>query len=89
MPLHRANQFLGEAAAIARVVEGDVIDRRAPGAQRLGEVPHGREDEGDLLLVMPDVGAFLHRLDQQHHVAVGKIPQAADREMELVAEDET
>ena len=38
--------------------QADVVDGPASRPQFLGEMPHGREQEGDLLLVVADVGRF-------------------------------
>ncbi len=85
----RPLQLAGEAAGVLRVIEADVIDRDPLGLQLLGEVPHRREDEDDLLLVVGHVAGLVRHLDHQHHVAGGvEAIQRRDLARQLVAEDD-
>ena len=61
-----------------------------PSAAQLGrEVAHGREDEGDLLRVVRDVGGLGHHLDHQDRVAARiEALEGRDLAVELVAQNE-
>ena len=84
-----AFQFAREGARVVGVVEPHVVDRHALRPELLGKVPHRRQDEGDLLLVVRDVGGLLRHLDHQHRVGGGvEAVEGRDRPGELVAEDE-
>ena len=88
MPRHRSSHFAGEAAAIVRVVESDVIDRPSGSAKLGGEMAHRRQDERDLPLVVANVNGLVVDLHHQHH-RVGRIDSAQRGEAmrQLVAED--
>ena len=64
--LARALQLAGEVTGITLVFETDIVDRQSARAQRRSKVPHGGEDEGDLLLVLVDVDGLGAHLDHQH-----------------------
>ncbi len=68
---HRPRQLAGKGAAVAAVVERDVIDRKTLLLQSLGEMAHGREDEGDLLRMVAHEGRLLHHLHHQYAVLLG------------------
>ena len=83
------HQLAGEGAGIAGRIEADVIDGDAFRLQLGREVAHGGEQEGDLLLVMPDVGRLRPDLDHQDHVVLRvEVREAGDAAGELVAEHE-
>ena len=64
-----ALHFAGEGAGVGGIIEADVVDGEALCAQFACEVPHGGEDQRQLLLVMGDVACFLRHLHHQHGVA--------------------
>ena len=64
-PLNLADQRTG----VVRVIEGDVVDRPAGRRQRVAEMPHRRENEGDFFAVVRHIGALLIRFDHQNPVA--------------------
>ena len=85
----RAHELAAEGLGVGGVVERDVADPDAVGAQLGREVAHRGQDEGDLLLVVRDVGGLGHHLDHQHRVAPGvEVLQRGDLPVELVAQDE-
>jgi hypothetical protein len=52
-------------------------------------VPHGREQKGDFLRVMGDIGAFLHHLDHEDNVELAiDVAQAREIAAQLIAEHE-
>ena len=65
---HGAGHLSGKTAAVGFVIETDVIDGDALGAQLVGEMAHRREQEGDLALVVADIGDFLDHLGHQHDI---------------------
>ena len=85
----RAQHFGAERTGVVSVVEPRVADAKALLPEFLGEVTHGREDEGDLLLVVAHIGGFRHHLAHQHDILrrIG-IAKAADAGGKLVAEDQ-
>ena len=88
MPRNCALDFGREAAGIAGRVEIYVVDRHAALTQRICEMPHRRQHQHDLLLVMPDIGAFLHHLHHQDGVAPGiEARERSHVERKMVAED--
>ena len=68
VPCHRARHLTGKAAAVGLVIKPDVIDGDAFLAKFVGKVAHRREQEGDLALVMADIGDFLDHLGHQHDI---------------------
>ena len=62
--LDRAGHFAGKAAIIIGIVQHDIVDRPAAIAQRFGMVAHGRQDIGELGLVMTDI---FRLVDHFHH----------------------
>ncbi|MNN95278.1 hypothetical protein D3C81_2140590 [compost metagenome] len=62
-------QLAGQRATVVRIVEGHVVHRHAALAQRLGEVAHGAEQEGDLLRMVRHMTGLLGHLGEQHAVA--------------------
>ena len=82
-------ELRGEGAAIALRIQGNVFDRPAQRAQLPREVAHGREQEGDLLLVMAHIARLVAQLRHEHEVprriAGG---EAGDGRRQLVAQHE-
>ncbi len=77
-----------EAAAVAALAKRDVIDRPAIPFEFGGEVPHRRQDQRDLRLVMSDVGRLLGDLHHQHHrILLRDITERGEIMVTLVAED--
>ena len=69
-------------------VEIYVVGRHATLAQRVSEVPHRRQHQNDLLLMMPDIGVFLHHLHHQDGVAPSiETVERSHVERKMVAED--
>ncbi len=61
-------QFTGQRAGVCRIVEPDIVDLPAKAAQFIGEGAHRGEDEGQLLLVVANVGRLVRDLGHQHDV---------------------
>ena len=88
VPFDRAGDLAGEAARISLIVQPHVIDRPSGIAQFLGEVPHGGEDQGDLLLVMLDVGRLVPDLHHQDDgIVLGPPADRGKIARQLVAKD--
>ncbi len=88
MAFDGAGQLAGEAAGIVLIVQRDIIHLPTRCAQFGGEMAHGREDQRDFLLVMPDVSRFLADFHHQDDGIIGRLPlEAGDRAGELVAKD--
>ena len=68
VPCHRARHLTGKAAAVGLVIKPDIVDGDAFLAKFVGKVAHCREQEGDLALVMADIGDFLDHLGHQHDI---------------------
>jgi hypothetical protein len=77
-----------ETARVVRRLQLHVVYDHALLTQSGCEVPHRREDEGDLLLVMTDVGRFFPHLDHQHDVVAGEVGERGDIARKVVAEQE-
>ncbi len=85
-----AFEFPREAAGVALIGQADVIDLGPFFPQLFCEMPHGREQEGDLLLVVADVSRLIPYLDEEDHVRICiEVGQAGDAPIELVAQNET
>ena len=83
----RAGDLAGEAAGVVGIVEADVVDVPARLHQRRGMVAHRREDVGDLLAVVADVGRLVGDLHHQHDRVGGRGPiQRRQVERQLVAQ---
>lgn len=85
--LRDGNQFRGERTRIVRVFQRPVVNGEVALVQRIAEVPHGREEEGDAGLVGPHVRGFLHHLC--HPDGVKRRVEAVERSrscVQLVAE---
>ena len=67
--VERANALVGQRAGILRVVQLHIIDGPARIGEFVGEVAHGREDQGDLLLVVADISRLVADLRHQHNIA--------------------
>ena len=89
VPRDRRAELLRERPAIVRIVQGHIIDRPAEPPQLRREMAHGREQEGDLLPVMPHIARLVRQLRHEHAVARRIGPsEAGEGRRELVAEDE-
>ncbi len=89
-PLHSTAQLPIQAAAVVRVVELHVVDRDAALSQLGGEMPHGRQDQRNLLRMVPHVTAFGLDFDKEDAVAVRlEILQAGQAGTQLIAEYDT
>ena len=89
VPADRPLQLAAERAGIVRRIQPDMVDPPPRRRQVGGEAPHGRQDEDDLLPVVPDVGGLAHHLRHQHH-GPGGVPPAEGRDVgrQLVPEDQ-
>lgn len=65
VPRHRARHLAVKAMGIGRIVQRDVIDAQPLGPQVGREMPHRRQKEDDLLLVMAHMGCLFGHLDHQ------------------------
>ena len=86
----RAQQLAGDRTGVVRILVADIAHGDAARPQPLGEGPHAGENEGDLLLVVTDIGRLLPHLGHEDEVA-GGVEVAQGRQPilgELVAEDE-
>jgi len=64
-----------------------VVHLQAPTAQRLGEVAHGRQEDGDAWLCAPDLGGLFHGLGHPHPVLRGiEAVEGGGLPVELVAQ---
>jgi hypothetical protein len=88
MPRDRPLQLAREGARVRGIIERDVIDGDAPAPQLFRKVPHGAEEESDLLLVMAHVGGLVPDLGHEHAVVRGEPIERGDAARELIAEDE-
>ena len=86
MAFHGATQFTPDGAGVADIVELDVVDDDIFGAQLFGEMPHRGEHEGNLLLVMLDIGGLASDFGHEYDVAVAVIAQGCDVARQLVSE---
>ena len=85
--VQRAGQFAGYGAGVVGIVDGDVSHRQPLGSQALGVVSHGGEDQGDLLLVVADIGRLVAHLGHQKGVGGRVQPvQRAQIVRQLVAQ---
>jgi hypothetical protein len=66
----RPAEFSCERAGIAFIIETHVVDTDTGGAKRFRKVAHRRENQDDLLLMMPHVGRFLVHLNHENDIAV-------------------
>ena len=88
--VQRAGQFAGDGAGVVGIVDGDVSHRQPPGPQTLGVVSHGGEDQGDLLLVVADIGRLVAHLGHQKGVGGRVQPvQRAQIVRQLVAQHQS
>ena len=88
MPRNGALDLGCEAAGIVGRVEPYIVDRQTALPERLREVAHRRKHQHDLLLVMPDVGVFLHHLHHQDGVtAWTEVLQRGQLQRQLVTEN--
>jgi hypothetical protein len=84
---HRALYLAAEAAAIVGIVEPYIVDIPAFGLQFRREMPHRREDQCDLRLVVPDVGRLLRNLHHQDDgVVLRHAPERGKAVRQLIAE---
>ena len=89
MAAHGPLQLAAQGSGIVPVVQPDEIDPPAGGRQSRGEVAHGRQDQDDLLPVVPDIGRLAHDLRHQHHGARRiASPQGGQGVAQLVSEDQ-
>ena len=63
-----AVQFAGDGVGVGRIVDADVAHRDTARLKPQGEAAHGGEDQGDLLLVVSDVGGLVVDLGHQDDV---------------------
>ena len=68
--VQRPGQFAGDRAAVVRIVDAHIAHIDAPPLQPLGVIAYGGEDQGQLLLVMPDIGRLVANLGHQNRVDV-------------------
>ena len=88
VPLHRARDFAGEAAAIVRRVQLHIVDRPTEAAQPLRMMAHGGQDEGDLGLMMLHIGRLVGDLHHQDDaVLLVRSAQGGDVGRQLVAQN--
>lgn len=66
-----AKQLGVDGVGVVGVVDADIADLHAPAAQPLGEIAHAGEDQGQLLLVVLDVGGFAQDLGHEDDVVRG------------------
>jgi len=89
VPGDGAFQLAGEVAGITRIFETDIVQRKSPLAQCLSKVAHGRENKGDLLLVLVDIDRLGPDLDHEDEVPrLVEAGEGAEPFRELVAKDE-
>jgi hypothetical protein len=65
---HGPHHLVAQRPGIGRIVERHVVDRQPLRPQRVGEMAHGREQEGDLLRMVADIGRLGRHLGDQHRV---------------------
>ena len=84
-----AHQFGTDRPAGVGIIIGGIGDRPAIVAKLLREMAHGREQEGDLLAMVADIGRLVADLGHDHDVAVTVGGgQRRQRRRQLVAQDE-
>lgn len=88
MACDRPDHLAAEAAAVPVILQLDVVDPQPGLAQGRRVMAHGREQEHDLLRMMPDVGRLVRDFHHQHHVLRTGAVERAQAGIELVAEDD-
>jgi|GEM_PF-3050420 len=85
---NRVRHLPGKTALVLGRIQRHIVDSPARCTQLRGEMTHGRKDEGDLLLVMADIGGFIVKLRHQHAVPrrIAR-DQAGEGRRQLIAED--
>ncbi len=85
----RPVQFADDGVGIVRVVDAHVAHDHPARLEPQGEAAHRGEDEGDLLLVVLDIGRFLHDFRHQDDVTLRvEIDQGGEIVGQLVAQHE-
>ena len=85
--LDGALHFACETAAITVAIEGSIVDAPAELAEFVREVAHGGEQKRDFLLVVRDVGCFLHHFAHEDEIARRiAAAEARDRGRQLIAQ---
>jgi hypothetical protein len=79
--LERTLDLASETAGVVGVIETNIPHRLAGILKLLREMPHGGEDEGELLLVMLHIGSFLGHLAHQDDIIL--LPTIARLEMSI------
>ncbi len=64
-----AGDFAREAAGVVGIIETDIADPIALLPQVFGEMPHRREEEGDLLRMVGHIACLFHHLAEKDGVA--------------------
>ena len=86
---NRALDLAGETAGVSRVVKAHIVDPRTATAQIRCKMPHRREHQHDLLLMMRNVTALLDDLHHQHGITRGvEVGESGEVERKLIAQHE-
>lgn len=89
VPFERALEFSAEGLRVPGIINPDVVNPDSLAPEAFREMPHGAEQEGDLLLVMAHGCCLRGNLYHQHDILSAiKVAQRRERTGELVSQNE-